>query len=192
MMFNPINAISAIGKGLAHLLHGNFIIKYFNLIVINSHYIYIFSDRYDLYGVDEFGVVTGEFEMMSEIYARGPIACLLNSDSVSFNNYHGGIISCPKRSNNTDGHINPECNNPLTDHVIVILGWGIDKETGMKFWVGKNSYGTQWGEGSGGGWFRLERGSNTLNLESSRCAWAVPAKEDVERAINQFDESLAL
>jgi hypothetical protein len=50
--------------------------------------------------------------------------------------------------------------------------------------------GTQWGEGAGGGWFRLERGKNALNLESSVCAWATPAKEDVDRANKQYDASL--
>jgi cathepsin X len=102
---------------------------------------------YNLYHADEFGTVLGEQQMMSEIYARGPIACSLNSEAPSFNAYRGGIITVkdPKY-------------NLLTDHVVVIAGYGVDAETGMKYWVGRNSYGTQWGEGPGGGWFRLERG----------------------------------
>ena len=65
-------------------------------------------DRYDLYGADEFGTVTGESEMKAEIFKRGPIACLLNSDAPQFNLYTGGIISCDKNSdipagNSTNG-----------------------------------------------------------------------------------------
>jgi hypothetical protein len=40
-----------------------------------------------LYGADEFGIATGVDEMMAEIYARGPIACSLNSDVPAFNAY---------------------------------------------------------------------------------------------------------
>ena len=48
----------------------------------------------------------------------------------------------------------------------------------------------QWGEGPGGGWFRLERGVDALNLESTACHWAVPAAEDVHRALEQFIEAV--
>jgi cathepsin X len=44
-------------------------------------------EQYDLYGADEFGSVTGEEEMMAEIYARGPISCSLNSDVLAFDQY---------------------------------------------------------------------------------------------------------
>jgi len=50
----------------------------------------------------------------------------------------------------------------------------------------------QWGEGVGGGWFRLERGANALAMESHSCSWAVPAAEDVQRVLQEFDASVAL
>jgi hypothetical protein len=46
-----------------------------------------YREQYDLYGADEFGSVTGEEEMMAEIYARGPISCSLNSDVPAFDQY---------------------------------------------------------------------------------------------------------
>jgi cathepsin X len=142
------------------------------------------STQYNLYGIDEFGTVTGEEQMMAEIFARGPIACLLNSDAPTFDEYKGGIITCDPE---TDGHW---CKlKRYVDHVIVIAGYGVDKATGKKYWVGRNSYGTQWGEGAGGGWFRLERGKDYLNLESNQCAWATPAAEHVQRALQQFASS---
>ena len=94
--------------------------------------------HYRRYTVEEYGRVIGEAAMMAEIHARGPIACSLDSAPDAFNNYQGGIITStmlPKPS-------------IKVDHVVVIAGFGVDPETGTKFWVGRNSYGTQWGEGA--------------------------------------------
>jgi len=137
-------------------------------------------DHYDLYGVDEFGSVKGEDQMMAEIFARGPIACGLNSSPANFSSYKGGIITCDN---------GPSCHGTYK-HLVVIAGWGVDAVTGMKYWIGRNSYGNIWGEGAGRGWFRLERGKDTLRLESTACSWAVPAQRDVERALSQFKNAI--
>lgn len=139
------------------------------------------KDYYNLYGADEFGSLTGEHEMMAEIYSRGPIACLVNSESPQFNDYKGGIMRCEH---------GVKCRVSYTDHVIVIAGWGVDKSTGVAYWVGRNSYGTQWGEGPAGGWFRMERGIDLFGLESNMCSWAVPAEADVARILTQYEESV--
>lgn len=138
------------------------------------------SGKYINYGVDEFGEVTGENEMMAEISARGPIACLIDSAAEQFDGYSGGIIQC---------NTGPECKEPLTDHVVVIAGWGVSS-AGLKYWVGRNSYGSQWGEGAGGGWFRIERGTNSLGLEGEACSFAVPAAATVAQLEQQFHDSL--
>lgn len=39
--------------------------------------------------------------------------------------------------------VHPQCNVTHTDHIIVIAGWGVDKSTKLKYWIGRNSYGTQ-------------------------------------------------
>lgn len=95
----------------------------------------------------------------------------------------GGIISCKDSPG--------ACRVKNTDHVVVIAGWGVDTATGTKYWVGRNSYGTQWGEGVGGGWFRVERGANALAMEKFPCAWATPAAADVQRLAQQFADSVA-
>lgn len=82
-----------------------------------------FREAYDVYGADEFGTVTGVDEMKAEIYARGPIACSLNSEANAFNYYQGGVIKC-------DSKVDMACKSPLTDHVIVIAGWGVEESTG--------------------------------------------------------------
>ena len=59
----------------------------------------------------------------------------------------------------------------------MLAGWGL--ANGVDCWIGRNSFGSRWGEGPGGVWFKLERGKNTLNLEDTSCAWATPSKKDV-------------
>jgi cathepsin X len=144
---------------------------------------YVSSDKARLYGVDEYGTAKGVAEMKAEIYARGPISCSLNSEAPEFDKYRGGIISCADSKH-------PDCHSKETDHVIVIAGWGVDKKTGTEYWVGRNSYGSQWGEGAGGGWFRIRLGVDELGLESNACRWAVPAAKDVERALQQYQDAL--
>jgi cathepsin X len=59
--------------------------------------------------------------------------------------------------------------------VVTISGWGVDD--GVPYWVGRNSFGTHWGEK---GWFKLVRGKNALNLENHPCVWAEPDPESVK------------
>lgn len=104
--------------------------------------------------ITEYGTIKGESDMMAEIYARGPIAC--NIDAVPLLNYTGGIV------------VDESIRDKLTDHVISVVGWGVDD--GLKYWIGRNSWGEYWGEM---GWFRVARGDNQLGIESN-CAWATP------------------
>lgn len=132
-------------------------------------------EDYRLYRASEAGKVKGEHNMMAEIYARGPIACSVDSGPDAFDQYTGGIITASMLPASND-----------TDHVIVVAGFGVDAKTGLKFWVGRNSYGTRWGEGSSGGWFRLERGKDLLLMESNDCSFAVPHPQDVARIMKEY------
>ncbi len=109
-----------------------------------------------IYRVDEYSTVNGEEEMMAEIYSRGPISCSLNAHSPYFEKYTSGIIADPTPYN-------------FTTHVVTIVGWGV--QTDITYWIGRNSFGTAWGEQ---GWFKLQRGTNTLNMEKRPCSWAMP------------------
>ncbi len=66
--------------------------------------------------------------MKAEMAARGPIACSLCATD-EFEAYAGGIFR--DATNCTD-----------LNHSIEIAGWG--EEGGVKFWVGRNSWGTYW------------------------------------------------
>lgn len=100
--------------------------------------------------------------MLAEIYARGPIPCYINASPL--HEYTGGIFTTDDPSD--DEH---------TNHVVSIVGWGVDSETGQKFWNVRNSWGEYWGEM---GFFRIDRGNNSLDMESS-CAWATPKEYTV-------------
>ena len=53
---------------------------------------------------------------------------------------------------------------------VSLVGWGRDDATGKRFWVGRNSWGTYWGEM---GFFRIEMGEDNNGIENA-CVWAVP------------------
>ena len=74
-----------------------------------------------------------------------------------FENYSGGIMESPVDS---DADI---------DHEISIVGYGQDPKTDVEYWVGRNSWGSYWGEY---GYFRVA--INSLNIEK-QCYWALPA-----------------
>ena len=42
--------------------------------------------------------------------------------------YKGGIIQC-------DNPLDSLCDAPITDHLVIIAGWGIDKISGEEYWI---------------------------------------------------------
>ncbi len=53
------------------------------------------------------------------------------------------------------------------NHIISLAGWGVAAD-GTKFWYGRNSWGTYWGDR---GWFRIKRGGSY----NPDCMWGVPS-----------------
>jgi cathepsin X len=108
-----------------------------------------------IYKISEWGTVTGEHAMMSEIFQRGPIACM-TAVSQAFLDYSGGLFK-------------DETGEMQIRHVVELVGWGTTPK-GEKYWIGRNSWGNYWGEN---GFFRIARGVNNLNIEHE-CVWGVP------------------
>jgi len=105
--------------------------------------------------IAEYGEVVGARRMMAEIHTRGPIAC--GVDATYLEEYQNGVLDAGK--------------GPFQiDHIISVVGWGTDAETGKKYWVVRNSWGEYWGEL---GYFRVVMGENQLGIEQ-QCSWATP------------------
>jgi len=108
---------------------------------------YYIGDHYSVRGADN---------MKAEIYANGPISCGIHV-SDAFEAYTGGIYS-------------EEIRFPIINHEISVVGYGLDEESGEEYWIGRNSWGTYWGEW---GMFRMIMGGNGLAIETD-CVAGIP------------------
>jgi len=138
---------------------------------------------YVAYGISRWTQVTDpemgqhqrEAAMQKEILHHGPIVCNFAAISEFDENYtavaalYGGVYR-NLYANVTQDDIN---------HDIVISGWGVSQQ-GVKYWIGRNSWGTFWGDN---GWFRIERGVNSLLVEGA-CSSAVPTYDELEYALS--------
>jgi cathepsin X len=113
-------------------------------------------EKYPTITVTEYGHAKGDEAIMNEIYARGPVSAYINANCIE--EYTGGIAPYDN------------CNPRVTNHAIQLNGWGT--ENGTDYWIGRNSWGTYWGEH---GFFRIVRGGLYKPGEGY---WAVPVIPD--------------
>jgi hypothetical protein len=93
-----------------------------------------------------------ESEVETEIMTNGPVMAIMDKYE-DFETYSGGIYS------HQSGAL-------VGSQLVVLYGWGLQGDTA--YWLGKNSWGTAWGEAGPdgqGGWFRILKGVNEANIE---------------------------
>ncbi|KAJ0022178.1 hypothetical protein NQD34_009668 [Periophthalmus magnuspinnatus] len=96
-----------------------------------------------------------EAAMMLELVKNGPMGVAFEVYP-DFMHYKEGIYH---HTGLTDT-VNPF---ELTNHAVLLVGYGKCHMTGQKYWIVKNSWGTEWGEK---GYFRIRRGSDECSIES--------------------------
>lgn len=103
-----------------------------------------------------------EAKMMREIFEHGPIMVALEAPSSLFY-YSGGVFT--GASPVSEGKDIPGVLNKWqhTNHAVVCVGWGVDKETDTKYWILKNTWSDTWGET---GYFKIRRGTDECAVES--------------------------
>jgi len=101
---------------------------------------------------------TNEKSMRRDLYDHGPLAVCFQV-AEGFGNYRGGVFrqeaALPRQDHY--GRVN---------HAVLVVGFG-EEATGQKYWVVKNSWGQDWGDK---GYFKIERGTNQLNMEGDAVA----------------------
>lgn len=118
-------------------------------------------DKCKRYYVAEYNYVGGfyggcnEELMKMELVRNGPMVVAFEVYP-DFETYRGGIY----HHTGLRSKFNPFM---LTNHAVLAVGYGFDKDTGEKYWIIKNSWGENWGEN---GYFRIRRGTNECNIES--------------------------
>ena len=88
-----------------------------------------------------------EEEIKEFLYETGPLAIALNANPLQ--TYSGGILD--KTSS--------QCPVSGINHAVTLVGYGA--ESGVDYWIGRNSWGKSWGES---GYFRIKRGSGTCGI----------------------------
>jgi len=123
-----------------------------------------------------------EEDIMKELRANGPVLFDFEAGQ-EFQIYSSGIIVDPKLEStkmmlysDLEKFVNEQNNKTVNDrsyddynlqwehltHSTLLIGWGYDEKKKMKYWLVRNSYGSNWGEA---GNLRVRRGYNDFGCE---------------------------
>merc|ERR1719498_576671 len=122
---------------------------------------------YRKYYASHYYSLSGASKMKADLMKYGPISCGIEVTD-KFEKYTGGIYSEFKLF-------------PMINHEISVVGWGTDEKTGQEYWIGRNSWGSYWGEY---GFFKMATGSHGLGIEND-CTAGIPSF-DKETEVTPF------
>jgi len=95
--------------------------------------------------------VSGEADMMRDLYTNGPLSIAIDLKSDLFT-YKSGVYKAGKGI---------DCGG----HAVNLFGWGV--ENGVKYWLVQNEWNSGWGDQ---GYVRVLRGVNEIGIESDATA----------------------
>mmetsp|Transcript_6473 Transcript_6473/g.11433 ORF Transcript_6473/g.11433 Transcript_6473/m.11433 type:complete len:441 (+) Transcript_6473:63-1385(+) len=88
-----------------------------------------------------------EMEMKLALYRNGPMVVAVDATSMEF--YIEGIAPATN------------CDTFSLDHAVTLVGWDTDDDTGVDYWIVKNSWGDIWGED---GYWKVVFGRNSCGI----------------------------
>eukprot|EP00330_Aristerostoma_sp_ATCC50986_P002453 CAMPEP_0114600570 /NCGR_PEP_ID=MMETSP0125-20121206/23168_1 /TAXON_ID=485358 ORGANISM="Aristerostoma sp., Strain ATCC 50986" /NCGR_SAMPLE_ID=MMETSP0125 /ASSEMBLY_ACC=CAM_ASM_000245 /LENGTH=262 /DNA_ID=CAMNT_0001808889 /DNA_START=320 /DNA_END=1108 /DNA_ORIENTATION=- len=96
-------------------------------------------------------ITAGDEEAITKfLVERGPVSVVFNV-AQDFFSYQSGVYSSSQCSNSPND----------VNHAALLVGYGYDQDSGMDYWIAKNSWGRYWGEE---GYFRIQKGVNMCGL----------------------------
>jgi hypothetical protein len=131
-------------------------------------------------------------ELMMREIMRGGVATGLKSATLQFSTATKDMMDC-------DCFINDDAifvcdpapwvpdsmHGQYADHALVLIGWG--EQAGVPYWIGKNSWGTAWGDS---GYFKIRRGVNSCLVELAHPVTAEPDLVSMEQQTLQLSRNL--
>jgi C1A family cysteine protease len=89
---------------------------------------------------DECTTDDAQFNMLK----NGPVTVVIDAYNTNFFNYKSGIYDA-------------SCGEP--NHAVMLVGYGVDSKTATKYWIIRNSWGSQWGM-NGFGYVKMDVNNN--------------------------------
>jgi len=103
-------------------------------------------------------ISTNEDDIAEALYSNGPLSVLLDATQLQY--YKEGVWN---------GHIDSVspylgCHNESLNHAVLLVGYGEETADASKYWIVKNSWGSDWGED---GYFRIVRGEGLCGINTA-------------------------
>ena len=82
-------------------------------------------------------VTSGDQNALQDgLFNHGPVSIAIDAAHEEFVFYSSGVYYNPKCGNTPDD----------LDHEVLAVGWGVDADSGMAYWIVKNSWSQNWGD----------------------------------------------